>query len=88
MTFAEQVDGLTERYQRRTPLLRRLLTAIGIVAPGLPGARLAALLPCAIRNCPGDHCQRWERIQAMFRFQRDPCEEPRAFTPGRNRILK
>ncbi|WP_406503300.1 hypothetical protein [Streptomyces sp. NBC_00212] len=45
VTFPEQVRGLTERYQRRTPLLHQLLTAIGIVLSGLPGARLAALLP-------------------------------------------
>ncbi|QCX82894.1 Transposase (plasmid) [Streptomyces sp. YIM 121038] len=45
VTFAEQTEGLTGRYQRRTPLLHRLLTAIGIALSGLPGARLAALLP-------------------------------------------
>jgi hypothetical protein len=37
VTFAEQVEGLTQRYQRRTPLLHRLLAAIGIVLSGLPG---------------------------------------------------
>ncbi|WP_455770840.1 transposase [Streptomyces bobili] len=39
---------MTERYQRRTPLLHRLLAAIGIVLSGLPGARLAALLPAPV----------------------------------------
>jgi hypothetical protein len=48
VTFAEQTKGLTERYQRRTPLLHRLLAAIGIVLSGLPGARLAALLPAPV----------------------------------------
>lgn len=48
VTFAEQVEGLAERYQRRTPLLHRLLAAIGIVLSGLPGARLAALLPTPV----------------------------------------
>lgn len=48
VTFAEQVEGLTERYQRRTPPLDRLLAAIGIVLWGLPGARLAALLPAPV----------------------------------------
>ncbi|MER6617566.1 transposase family protein [Streptomyces xantholiticus] len=29
VTFVEQVDGLTERYQRRTPALRRVVDAVG-----------------------------------------------------------
>jgi len=45
VTFAEQVEGLTQRYQRRTPLLHRLFAAIGIV---LSGAKLAVLLPAPV----------------------------------------
>ncbi|MFD5430445.1 ISL3 family transposase, partial [Streptomyces sp. NPDC127084] len=43
-TFVEQVDGLTERFARRTPLLRRLLEKIALALAGRPGARLAAHL--------------------------------------------
>ncbi|MFI6475463.1 hypothetical protein ACIBL5_35110 [Streptomyces sp. NPDC050516] len=43
VTFAEQGWGLTERYQRRTPLLHQLLTAIGIALSGLPGTRRCCL---------------------------------------------
>ena len=43
-TFAEQVSGLTERYARRTALLRRALEAIGLALAGRAGARLAARL--------------------------------------------
>lgn len=41
-TFAEQVEGLTTAYARRTPLLQRLLEAIGLALAGRAGARLAA----------------------------------------------
>ncbi|WP_189097920.1 ISL3 family transposase [Streptomyces kronopolitis] len=43
-TFVEQVDGLTERFARRTPLLRRSLEKIALALAGRPGARLAAHL--------------------------------------------
>ncbi len=43
-TFAEQVDGLTSRRARRTPLLAQVLTAIALALAGRAGARLAALL--------------------------------------------
>ncbi|MEC4021128.1 ISL3 family transposase [Streptomyces sp. H27-D2] len=41
-TFVEQVDGLTVRYQRRTPALQRLL---GAVATALAGKTAVRLLP-------------------------------------------
>ncbi|MBT2526337.1 hypothetical protein J7E91_13055 [Streptomyces sp. ISL-99] len=31
VTFAEQIDGLTCRYGRRTPVLQRMLAALGLV---------------------------------------------------------
>ena len=40
-TFAEQVDGLTTAYARRTPLLQRMLEAIALALAGRAGARLA-----------------------------------------------
>lgn len=43
-TFAEQVDGLSVRYQRRTPLLQRLVQIAGVLLAGRGGARLLRLL--------------------------------------------
>jgi len=43
-TFVEQVPGLTSRYARRTPLLRHMLTSIGVALAGRAGARLATML--------------------------------------------
>ena len=44
VTFAEQIDGLTVRYQRRTPLLQRLTEIAGVLLAGRGGARLLQLL--------------------------------------------
>ena len=41
VTFAEQVEGLTSPYARRTPLLRAMLESIGLALAGRAGARLA-----------------------------------------------
>ncbi|MER5689689.1 transposase family protein [Streptomyces sp. NPDC002205] len=43
-TFAEQVDGLTVRYSRRTPAARRVLEAVAVALAGRAGSRLAAAL--------------------------------------------
>ncbi len=43
-TFAEQVDGLTARYGRRTPLLRTVLEKVAVALAGRAGARLARSL--------------------------------------------
>ena len=43
-TFVEQVDGLTERFARRTSSLRHALEKIALALAGRPGARLAAHL--------------------------------------------
>ena len=43
-TFVEQVDGLTERYQRRTPALRRIVEAVAVALADSAGARLLAVL--------------------------------------------
>jgi transposase len=42
VTFAEQVAGLTSPHSRFTPLLRGLLTQIGLALAGRAGVRLAA----------------------------------------------
>jgi transposase len=46
VTFAEQVEGLTSRYARRTPLLAAILGAVAVALAGRAGARLARVL-CA-----------------------------------------
>jgi transposase len=43
-TFVEQVPGLTERHQHRTPGLRGLLEATGLALAGRAGARLSCAL--------------------------------------------
>ncbi|MEU1276706.1 ISL3 family transposase [Streptomyces sp. NPDC005799] len=43
-TFVEQVDGLTERFARRTASLHRTLEKIVLALAGRPGSRLAAHL--------------------------------------------
>ncbi|MDX3314916.1 transposase family protein [Streptomyces sp. ME08-AFT2] len=42
VTFAEQIVGLTTPHSRQTPLLRGLLTRIGLALAGRAGARLAS----------------------------------------------
>jgi transposase len=44
VTFAEQVDGLTSRRARRTPLLARILAVTAVALAGRAGARLAGAL--------------------------------------------
>lgn len=41
VTFAEQITGLTTPHSRQTPLLRGVLTQIGLSLAGRAGARLA-----------------------------------------------
>lgn len=53
LTFVEQVDGLTERYQRRTPALRRMVEAVAVALAGSAGARLLTVLHHAF---PGRRC--------------------------------
>jgi transposase len=47
-TFAEQVDGLTQRHQRRSVRLRRLLERLALTAAGRAGARLAHALGATV----------------------------------------
>ncbi|MFD4247353.1 ISL3 family transposase [Streptomyces sp. NPDC058525] len=44
VTFAEQVPGLTVRYQRRTPQLQHLLEDVGVVLAGRGGSRMLRIL--------------------------------------------
>ncbi|WP_211305056.1 transposase [Streptomyces albireticuli] len=48
VTFAEQITGLTTPHSRYTPLLRGLLTQIGLALAGRAGARLAAAVSITV----------------------------------------
>ncbi|MGV9567717.1 ISL3 family transposase [Streptomyces sp. NPDC003480] len=48
VTFAEQVLGLTTPHSRHTPLLREVLTQIGLALAGRAGARLASAVGLTI----------------------------------------
>lgn len=48
VTFAEQIDGLTSRYGRRTPALQRIIGALGVVLAARAVVRLALLLSIAV----------------------------------------
>ncbi|MCW2938198.1 MAG: transposase family protein [Actinomycetia bacterium] len=50
-TFAEQVDGVTQWRQRRTPELRGLLERVALALAGRAGARLAAVLGTVVSRC-------------------------------------
>ncbi|WP_194927850.1 transposase family protein [Catenulispora pinisilvae] len=47
-TFVEQVDGLTIRYGRYTPLLLGVLQAVGLALAGRAGARLLVVLHAVV----------------------------------------
>jgi hypothetical protein len=47
-TFAEQVPGLTRRYQRRTAALQRVVDAVAMALAGSAGARLLLILHQAL----------------------------------------
>ncbi|MFD5513660.1 ISL3 family transposase [Streptomyces sp. NPDC127051] len=56
VTFVEQVQGLTRRYQRRTPALQRVVDAVAVALAGSAGARLLnvlhhALTWASVLNC-------------------------------------
>ncbi|MGW1616440.1 ISL3 family transposase [Streptomyces sp. NPDC002285] len=61
VTFAEQTDGLTVRYQRRTPLLQSLVVLVGILLAGRGGARLLGLLRAPL-----------SRTSVLFHLMRAP----------------
>jgi zinc-finger of transposase IS204/IS1001/IS1096/IS1165 len=48
VTFAEQVMGLTTSHGRYTPLLRVVLTQVGLALAGRAGARLASMVGLTI----------------------------------------
>jgi hypothetical protein len=48
LTFTEQVPGVTQRHQRRTPILRGLLERVALALAGRAGARLAGILGAVV----------------------------------------
>ncbi|MEU1090250.1 hypothetical protein ABZ401_26110 [Streptomyces sp. NPDC005892] len=48
MTFAEQIAGLTTPHSRYTPLLRAVLTHIGLALAGRAGVRVAAAVGISV----------------------------------------
>jgi hypothetical protein len=67
-TFAEQVEGLTVRYQRRSPLLQHLVEMAGVLLAGRGGARLLQLLKAPL-----------SRTSVLFQLMR--MRLPSAVTP-------
>ncbi|GGR50883.1 hypothetical protein GCM10010219_65100 [Streptomyces netropsis] len=51
VTFAEQVPGLTVRYQRRTPFLQGLVESVGVLLAGRGGARMPRILNTTLSRC-------------------------------------
>ncbi|MFE3410294.1 transposase family protein [Streptomyces mirabilis] len=67
-TFAEQAEGLTARYQRRSPLLQYLVETAGVLLAGRGGARLLRILKVPL-----------SRTSVLFHLMRLPL--PPAATP-------
>lgn len=67
-TFAEQVEGLMARYQRRSPLLQHLVEMAGVLLAGRGGARLLQILQAPL-----------SRTSVLFHLMRLPL--PSAATP-------
>lgn len=67
-TFAEQVEGLTVRYQRRSLLLQHLVEMAGVLLAGRGGARLLQILKAPL-----------SRTSVLFHMMRMPL--PSAPTP-------
>jgi len=60
-TFAEQVEGLTVRYQRRSSLLQHLVETAGVLLAGRGGARLLRILKAPL-----------SRTSVLFQLMRIP----------------
>ncbi|WJY53590.1 transposase [Streptomyces chengbuensis] len=69
VTFAEQVPGLTVRYQRRTPQLQHLVEAVGVVLAGRGGARMLRVLNVTLSRCTV--------LSQLMRVPLPPLETPR-----------
>ncbi|MGW8885966.1 transposase [Streptomyces sp. NPDC055749] len=76
-TFVEQVDGLTFRHGRRSQLKQAMLIAIGRFLTGRAGAKIAAMLHCAVspnallnrvRRLPAEPPERSPRVLSVDDF--------------------
>ncbi len=77
-TFAEQVEGVTVRHGRRTPLLRALLEDIAVALAGRAGARLATALRASASR---------STLLRLLQTLPDPvAETPRVLGGGRLRV--
>ncbi|MEF9881625.1 transposase [Streptomyces sp. P9-A4] len=68
-TFAEQIAGLTTRYQRRTPQLQSLVEDVGVVLAGRGGARMLRILNIRLSRCTV--------LSQLMRVPLPPLETPR-----------
>ncbi|TMR04924.1 hypothetical protein ETD83_07705 [Actinomadura soli] len=68
-TFTEQIDGLTERFARRTPQLRRVFERLMLVLAGRPAARLPKYLAIPVSS------------NTLLRLLRRRPQQPRARAP-------
>ncbi|GIH29889.1 ISL3 family transposase [Microbispora amethystogenes] len=68
-TFTEQIDGLTERFARRTPRLRRVFERFMQVLAGRPAARLSSYLAIPVSS------------NTLLRLLRRRPEQPRIRAP-------
>ena len=66
MTFAEQVNGLTSRHARRTPVVTAVLEAVALALGGRAGARLSGRLAVAVSRTT---------LIRLIRAMRDPAVE-------------
>lgn len=73
-TFAEQVPGLTVRYQRRTPQLQRLVEDVGVVLAGRSGSRMLRILNVTLSRCTV--------LSQLMRVPLPPLEIPRVLGGG------
>ncbi|WP_233365479.1 transposase family protein [Rhodococcus globerulus] len=69
-TFAEQIEGLTSRYVRRTPLLRGILEKIALALAGRAGSRLASALGVSVGRST---CCAWSEHYLTLRQEWSLC---------------
>ncbi|MFF7394728.1 hypothetical protein ACFZAE_40745 [Streptomyces scabiei] len=72
MTFTERVPGLTVRHQRRTPLLQRVVEAVGVLLSGRGGARMLRVLNVTLSRCTV--------LSQLMRMPLPPLVTPRVHT--------
>jgi zinc-finger of transposase IS204/IS1001/IS1096/IS1165 len=90
-TFAEQVEGLTSRYARRSPPLHTMLIAVALALAGRAGARLARVLGVAagrssmlrlIGALPDPQARQVSVLGGRFRVPQGTCLRHRADRHG------